>query len=78
MFHWNYRVVKRIWYQGTPREEIIYEVHEAHYGIGKKPSITKEPVAAAEESVEGLREHIQCMLRALDKPVLDYETMEEI
>jgi hypothetical protein len=73
--HWNHRVVRRVY-----KYEIEYSIHEAYYGLNKddKPSITTESIAPYGESMAELRETLQRMLKALDKPVLDYETREEI
>ena len=75
---WNHRVVKRTYPE--PSGETFYQIHEAYYGLNGsgKPSITVDPMYAIGESVDELRETLQRMLRALDKPVLDYETREEI
>ena len=74
--HWNHRVVKRTY--PAPSNETFYQIHEAYYGVENKPAITEEPDYPLGESIEELREDLQRMLRALDKPVLDYDTREEI
>ena len=79
MGHWNHRVVRRTYDQGKSQEVQGFYIHEAYYGIdGDNPAITVEPIAPCGESVEELRKDLHQMLRALDKPVLDYETREEI
>jgi hypothetical protein len=80
MGYWNHRVVRRTYDRGKSSQEVLYSIHEAYYGIDGdiNPAITVEPVAPCGESVEVLREDLRWMLRALDKPVLDYETREEI
>jgi hypothetical protein len=79
MGHWNNRVVKRVWKEGT-FEETTYSVHEAFYGLdgGDTPHITMEPEAPSGETIAELREELERMLRALNAPVLDYETRKEI
>lgn len=74
--YWNHRVVKRRY----PTGEVEFAIHETFYNIGMEPgvSITTEAVAACAETVEGLRETLQKMLASLGKPVLDYETREEV
>lgn len=76
MSHWNYRVVRRVYETG----EVEFAIHEAFYDIGKVPgvSITMEAVPPHAESVEGLREVLQEMLKSLEKPPLDYETQKEV
>ena len=81
MGHWNHRVVRRTWKPGTEDEEVSYSIHETYYGLGDKEdrvSITLEPTAPYADSVEGLREVLEQMLRALNAPALDYETRKEI
>ena len=81
MGHWNHRVVRRVYkVEGFP-DEVSYSIHEAFYGLKggvDKPSITDNPVDPYGETLEELREELQLMLRALDAPVLDYKTEEEI
>jgi hypothetical protein len=76
--YWNHRVVRRVWHPGTDREETTYAIHEVFYGLSKKPIPTADPIDVSGESVEELRETLQRMLRALDKPVLDYKTGKEL
>jgi hypothetical protein len=78
MSHWNHRAVRRV-YPGVLDGEASYSIHEVYYGLGGiKPSITVGPDYPYGETVAELREDLERMLRALDKPVLDYETREEI
>jgi len=86
MGHWNHRLVRRVYPARTVStvelpEEVEYGVYEAYYGLGDEAgavSITTNPATVVGESVANLRETLQHMLRALDAPVLDYETREEI
>jgi len=78
MGHWNNRVVRRTWRKGEVGEEVGYAIHEAYYGLDDGVSITIDPIAPYGETLEELRETLQCMLRALDNPVLDYDTRKEI
>jgi len=77
---WNHRVVRRTWRKGEVDEEKEYAIHEAYYGRDDDGgiSITADHKAPYGETVEELRETLQRMLRALDRPVLDYDTREEI
>lgn len=78
MGHWNHRVVK----QRHP--DLLSEtgftdyfgIHECFYDDdGTKPGWTTDPIAPVSESLEDLRETLERMLRALDKPVIiDTET----
>lgn len=83
VYHWNHRVVRRVFHPGTDKEQVDYAIHEAHYNekgaSSGRCSITLDPVAvSSSEGLEGLRWVLTKMLEALDKPVLDYETREEI
>jgi hypothetical protein len=69
---WNHRVVKKN-YDG----EIQYGIHEAFYNDKDELiNITVDPVEVASETIEGLRWTLQKMLEALDKPIIDDETVE--
>jgi hypothetical protein len=80
-YHWNHRVVRRVFHADGDHKEIEYAIHEAHYETKGASSgrclITTEAVPVAADSIEGLRWVLTKMLEALDKPVLDYETREE-
>ena|SRR2546421_10836271 len=80
-FHWNHRVVRRVYHHGK-QDEVVYSIHEAHYreeGKGSGPcDITMNPTDVSGESVDDLKWTLEHMLKALDKPVLDYDTREEI
>jgi hypothetical protein len=67
---WNYRVVK-----SKEGDLDWYEIHEAYYDDGQSyPSvITQNPSAPAGNSIEDLKENIETMLLALEKPVLNSE-----
>ena len=81
MSHWNHRVVRREYPESAdPEEQVLLGIHETYYdvGDGPLPMFTEEPIRVMETSVEALRETLQRMLAALDKPVLDYKTREEI
>jgi len=60
--------------------EYWYGIHEAYYLTGDvsgRPSITTnaiEPMGVPEE----LRKDLERMLRAFDKPVLDFDTRDEV
>ncbi len=75
---WNYRVMKRTEPNpmGDGEPQVTFTVHEVFY---KGDSRYNEPDGwdggdfyLAADSVEELREHLQMMLTALDKPVLDF------
>lgn len=69
---WNHRVMRRTNEHG----ETWYDIHEVYYetdpcGV-EKLSWTEDAIAPMGETVDELREELERMLRALDKPVLEY------
>ena len=78
---WNYRVVRRLYPEQEEGDRVIHGIHSAHYSKdGKVRAISVEPevVLSAEGDLAGLRETFSMMARALEEPVLDYDTREEI
>ncbi len=72
---WNYRVVR---HRGEPFKGIPQEdwcgIHEVYYDGDDKPkSVTVEPMHPFGESIGELRDCIDTMLSAFEKPVLDYD-----
>ena len=73
---WNHRIMR---HTDSPDGEPYYALHEVFYDEeGGKPGWTKDPVNILGESPDEIRETLERMLRALDKPVMDYESGEEI
>jgi hypothetical protein len=73
--HWNYRVVRYIEYG-----EVCYGIHEAHYYEGQQIpySITETATSIVAENGNEMQQALTNMQAALTKPVLDYETREEV
>ena len=70
---WNYRVVKRTYCC----EETWYQIHEAYYNSnGEITAITEKPVDPAGLTMDELKESLEWMQKALEKPVLDYDNIE--
>jgi hypothetical protein len=78
---WNHRVVRRVHRQGR-RRETEYAIHEAFYwdkrSKKKVSAVTVDPIAVRGSTKKELRETLERMLRALDAPVIDYDTRKEI
>jgi hypothetical protein len=74
--YWNYRVMRVI----SPElpEEPMYQIHEVHYEGDKPRMVMVNPAPVMSEDVAGMRWVLDKMREALDKPVLDYETLEEV
>ncbi len=70
---WNYRVVRK-----TDEAEPLYGIHEVYYDSDGKPEmVTVEPVAIVGDSLLELQEEFVHYLRALLKPVLNYEEIPD-
>jgi len=71
MSHWNHRVIKKVYKQGTEDEESSYSVHEVFYNdAGDIVAHTSDPIDLSCENPEALKEYIQWCLNCLDKPIL--------
>ena len=69
MSHWNHRVMRRVY----PNDEVMYQIYEVFYNAdGSIWGFTNDPVDPCGETVEEVRESLERMLRALDRPVLDW------
>lgn len=76
--NWNYRVVHRVYRQGTDLEEHSYSIHEAYYDEnGKVTTITVEPVPCWADSMDGLNWTYEKFKIALEKPVLEWDQIPE-
>jgi len=72
---WNYRVLRNFNDDGT----FYYQIHETYYDTdGKIMCYSDDGIKPYGETVPELKDDLLYMIKALDKPVLDYETLEEI
>jgi hypothetical protein len=62
---------------GPERDIDWYTIHEVFYGEDGSLSWTEDEIAPAGESVDELRETLQRMIAALEKPVLDYDAEKD-
>jgi hypothetical protein len=71
MGHWNHRVVRRTVMEFDQPVE-WFGIHEVFYGSSDEsdPGWTDEPISVEGESIDELRETLERMLRALDRPVI--------
>ena len=75
---WNFRVVRRVWPEHGA--EVEYAIHEAYYGEAgeaKVEGLTVDAVDPHSDTLEGLRWCLEQMLKALDKPVLEYDDIKK-
>ena len=83
MSHWNYRVMRRT-YLSDFGGETLDEIYEVHYDDnGNVTGWTERPggpcyYVDADDGEGSIRDDIQRMMEACDKPILDYETGKEI
>jgi len=77
---WNYRVVRRTyWTWGARLDQYTYAIHEAYYGAdGKITALTENPVGALSDGERSLAQVLDMMAEALSKPVVDFDTREEL
>lgn len=71
---WDYRVVRHV-----AKGETVYAIHEAFYdAAGKVEAITENDIALRDDSAVGLALHLPTYLAALNLPVIDWHTREEV
>jgi hypothetical protein len=78
--HWNYRVVRKL-LPGDPKA-FSYGIHEAYYNEDKVIAITEEPQTPHSDTydpdpIQDLRVQLKQMLKAFDKPVINFEDIPE-
>lgn len=73
---WNYRIVR---IPNPDPKETVYAIHEAYYHVdGVCYAITQDEVGPLGYNPQELRDCWAMMAEAFTKPVLDYETRQEI
>ncbi|MHA2065490.1 MAG: hypothetical protein ACXABY_14040 [Candidatus Thorarchaeota archaeon] len=72
MSHWNYRVVKREW---PELGEISFSIHEVYYEDGEIICWGPEAEGCKGDDLESLKDDIKWHMKALEKPVLNWEDM---
>ena len=74
---WEYRVVERITSHPQIGEVVWHEIIEVYYDDDGKLDATSDKICPAGDTVEDLREDLELMLEALDKPVVSYQELKE-
>ena len=73
---WNYRVIRHVYTHSDGEQEEYFNVHEVYYDEQGAPNgITADAVNPQAESLEGLRWTLDQYIKALDKPIIDFEDM---
>jgi len=84
---WNYRVMRHKAGQLEENPDLKWDeylaIHEVYYDKkGNPDSITKEPIKVVgddgEDAFSSIKWILKEMTKALDKPILDYDTLKEI
>ena len=76
---WNYRLTKRVYNHKYLHEpKILFEIREIFYDKDGKINGYAELPGVISDSVEGMKDILTKMLESCDKPLIDYNTGEEI
>lgn len=74
---WEYRVVEKVAGRSHMDDAIWYEIMEVYYDDDGNLDATSDKICPAGDSVEDLREDLELMLLAINKPVISYEEFNE-
>jgi uncharacterized hydantoinase/oxoprolinase family protein len=76
---WNYRIFKRIHNHKYLHEpETLYEIRETYYDEDGSITMWAEIPDIISDNLEGVRWTLQEMMEACNKPVIDYNTKQEV
>ena len=75
---WNYRVVKTVTKIPLGDMDISYGIHEVYYDSNGTIINISEIAYPISDDLEGLKWNLKEMMEAFDKPVIDYNTGEEL
>lgn len=76
---WNYRVVKTVTKIPLGEMDVSYGIHEVYYDSnGTIINISESLAHPISDDLEGLRWNLKEMMEACNKPVIDYNTGEEV
>lgn len=71
---WDYRVVKKY---AERFDEYFYEIHEIYFNENNEiTGITEQPSYPIGDSLEELKERLEHYSSALEKPVIDFESLK--
>jgi hypothetical protein len=76
---WSYRVVKTVTKIPLGLNDISYGIHEVYYDEnGDIVNISESLAHPLSDDLEGLKWSLERMMEACNKPVIDYNTGEEV
>jgi len=76
MGSWDYRIIKRIWYNKLHEDhQDMFDLREVYYDENGDVDYMTDAYIT-EHSIEDMRETLKWMLESLDKPVIDEKKNE--
>jgi hypothetical protein len=75
---WNYRVVKKVTKIPLGETDITYEIHDVYYDENLDIVNIGRVSFPMGDDVESLQWSLERMMEACKKPVIDYNTGEEV
>lgn len=76
---WNYRAFKSVYNDEYSDEtETLFEIREVFYDDNGDITNIADPADVVADSLEGLKWTLNKMLESCGKPIVDYDTGEEI
>ena len=78
---WNYRIVRTVYNNNPNGNDDQYAIHEVYYEEDNDThpdSVTSEATTLTGESLEEIRTNIDRIIKAFDKPVLEYQMFEDM
>jgi hypothetical protein len=78
---WNFRVLRHLSPPiGAVEQEPTFAIHEVYFDKGKEAtphSCATGSVTLSSDNVDGLRWMLEQMAKALDKPIIDYDSFQQ-
>jgi hypothetical protein len=76
---WSYRVVKQVTKIPLGDTDVSYSIHTVYTDEnGDIVNISEKPSYAIGDDIESLKWNLESMILAVDKPIIDYNTGEEL
>lgn len=76
---WSYRVVKTVTKIPLGNIDISYSIHSVYTDEnGDIVNISENPTYPISDDMDGLKWNLESMMLAVDKPIIDYHTGEEL
>lgn len=76
---WNYRAVKTVTKIPLGDTDISYGIHEVYYDDnGDIVNISESLAHPISDDLDGLKRNLERMMEACNKPIIDYNSGEEL